>query len=103
LSSDRNHLIENADEAPGSETETFPNSPAALMRTLRTTTTRPQMPRLPRHLGHRACCDAEDEESMQWKPNFVSAASLFVNRLLIQVLHQFTGPKWLDGPRFMPA
>ena len=61
FSSDRNHNIENTDEAPGSETETFPNSPAALMRTLRTTT-RPQMPRLPRHLGHRACCDAVDEE-----------------------------------------
>jgi hypothetical protein len=92
-SSHRNDLIEHADEAPGSETETFPNSSAAPMSTSGTNH-RPREPRHSRHLGHRAFCDADDEEEMRRKQHFDPAAQLIANSLHIQVLDQFTGPKW---------
>ena len=95
MSSDRNRLIANADEAPGSETETFPNSPAAPM-SISGTNYCPREPRHSRHSGHRAFCDAGGEEGMRKKQRFDPAARLIANSLLIQVLDQFTGPKWAE-------
>ena len=54
----------------------------------------PRDPRHSRHLGDRACCDADDEEEMRRKRHFDPAAQLHANSLLIQVLDQFTGPEW---------
>lgn len=92
MSSDRNSLIETTDEALGSETEIFPNFPTAPISTPRTKTC-PRGLRLSRHSGHRHFTKRVTERGWT-KTDLPSLLNPVANRLLIWVLHQFTGPKW---------